>query len=129
MKSFAKKIATHFVVTNFVKAFFNPSAWVLVLMGLIMFSSRIPVPADGWINMPFVVSLVQTMGLMFTLFGFQTMASLFIWPHLKFGEMVILAKGGNAACGMIVMGLLIFNGLCMVAFTLWTSSATLGRAP
>ncbi len=104
-------------------AFGHLDAWVLVLLGLGMFTARIPLPPDTFFNLPHAATVVQTAGLMFAMFGFQLMASMFMWPSVSFIRCVDQAIGGNSAAGYVVAGLLIFNGLCMVAFTLWLTGA------
>jgi hypothetical protein len=119
MKSIAKR---------FWRAFGNPEAWILVLIGLLMFSVRTPLPDSSFINLPFAATVIQTAGLMFALFGFQIMASMLMWPTLSFPGMIKLAtdpyqNGASTGAALIIFGLLVFNGLCMVAFTIWLSGS------
>lgn len=106
------------------KVMFNSGAWMLILFGLALFTIRIPMENTGWINWPVAATVFQTAGLMFMLFGFQIWASMIVWPTLKISELmreIMLEK--NSAAGHAILGLLIFNGLSLVAFTIWLTGA------
>lgn len=104
-------------------ALFNSGAWLLIVIGLALFTLRIPMPAEGFVNWPVAATVFQTAGLMNMLFGFQVGASMIIWPQVDLGELIRQAMAGNRAAGHVVLGLMIFNGLCMIAFTIWLTGA------
>lgn len=117
LKSIAKRL----------RAFWDPSAWFLIVLGLFIFSLRIPLPADGLINLPMAFTVFQTAGLMFALYGMQLMASMAVWPDLSFRELLKGVADGNSAAGRLLLGLLIFNGLGTIGLCYWITSA-LGMA-
>jgi hypothetical protein len=105
------------------RALYNSGAWMLILLGLVMFSLRVPLPDESFINLPVAATVFQTAGLMFMLFGFQVSASMIVWPQVDLGLLISQALAGNRAAGHVVLGLMIFNGLCMIAFTIWLTGA------
>lgn len=105
------------------KAMVNSGAWILIIIGLLLFAARLPVSADSWINLPVAITMIQTAGLMFTLFGLQIMASMMVWPQLDVSELLDLIRSNSTAAGLALLGILVFNGLCIVGFTIWVSSA------
>lgn len=105
------------------RALYNSGAWMLILMGLVMFSLRVPLPVESLVNLPVAATVFQTAGLMFMLFGFQISASMIVWPQVDLGILIKEAVNGNRAAGHIVLGLMIFNGLSMIAFTIWLTGA------
>jgi len=103
-------------------AFAHPEAWILIILGMTMFSIHTPLADTALVNFPYAATVFQTAGLMFSVFGFQIMASLFMWPTLSFPALLrAIGEDKNVAAGLAVMGLLVFNGLCMIAFTVWLS--------
>jgi hypothetical protein len=105
------------------RALFNSGAWLLIGIGLLLFTMRIPLSNEGFITLPVAVTVFQTAGLVFCLFGFQIMASLIVWPSINLGELVKQSTQGNVAAAMVVLGLMIFNGLSIIAFVLWLAGA------
>lgn len=106
-----------------VRAFWDPSAWFMIVLGLLLFSLRIPLPQDGWVNLPVAMTVLQTGGLMFALFGMQLMASMAFWPSLSFGDLLKQVSEGSTSAALVLLGLFMFNGLCVIGFALWITSA------
>jgi hypothetical protein len=115
------------IAIRFSAAFLHTDAWIMVALGLIMFSSRIPLPGDMWLNLPHAATVIQTAGLMFAIWGFQIMGSIFMWPTFKVGPILDKACAGELSASILIFGLLVFNGLSTVAFTIWLGGA-LGQA-
>lgn len=115
------------LIAKRVRAFWDPSAWIMIAIGIILFSIRVPFAPGGFIDFPAAFTVFQTGGLMFAVFGMQLMASMAFWPDLNFGAVLQSAVEGSTAAALIVMGLLVFNGLCVVGFAYWLTSA-LGMA-
>lgn len=112
------------------RALVNFQAWFLIVLGLILFTLRTPLPDLGWINLPIAVSAFQTAGLMFMLCGLQIMISLLVWPNVDLPDLLERAEGGNVASGLAVLGLFVFNGLLLVSSVTWLTyavGATVGR--
>ena len=105
------------------KPFINLSAWILIFVGLILFSLRVQFQPGGWINLPIAFTVFQTAGLMFALFGLQLMASLSLWPDINVRMLMLDVLKGNVAAGLVLLGLLLFNGISLVAIALWLTSA------
>lgn len=111
---------------NFVRFFFsrlhafkNFEAWFMIIVGLLAYTSRIPLPADTFINLPMAVTIVQVGGLMFMLAGVQIFLSILMWPNVKLKDLLERAENGNQAAGIAAGGLMIFNGLSLLAQVLW----------
>lgn len=103
----------------------DPMSWFLIVSGLLVFSVRIPLPEDGWLNLPMALTIFQTGGLIFAVYGMQMLASLVFWPDIKVGRLldeVLSGRSGTAAAG-VLLGLLIFNGLATIAFCYWLTTA------
>lgn len=114
-------VSTH-LIRRF-KALFNSGAWILIVLGLFLFSVQTPFAAGGWINLPVAATVFQTAGLVFMLFGLQIIASIIVWPQVDMGRLLTEAMTGNRAAANVLLGLMIFNGLSMIALVLWLSGA------
>ena len=101
----------------------NVDAWILILVGLALFTIRIPLNATGWIEWPVAATVFQTAGLMFMLFGLIIQASMFMWPQIDLKRLILEVKSGNIAAGIVVAALLIFCGLGVIALTIWLTGA------
>jgi hypothetical protein len=106
-----------------VRALSSFNAWFLIVLGLFLFTLRTPMPAFELLNLPMAVTVFQVGGLMFMLGGFQIVLSVLIWPTINLVHLLELAEKGNVAAGISVAGLLIFNGLSLVASVTWLSYA------
>lgn len=109
----------------------DPMSWFLIVAGLLVFTMRIPLPADGPVNFPMAVTVFQTGGLIFAVYGMQMLASMVFWPDLKvkrlleevFYEREGSKPGGNNAAATVLLGLLLFNGLACIGFCYWLTTA------
>lgn len=115
-------LQTHFYTR--VRALFNTGAWLLIFLGLLAFSVNIPLQSFGWVNLPVAATVFQTAGLVFMLCGFAIQASIIVWPQLNAGDLYrkVITENSNAA-GLVLLGLLVFNAMVILAFTLWLSGA------
>jgi hypothetical protein len=118
MKSFLKGI----------KSFFDPLAWVLIIVGSMLLSSRITASSDWIVNLPELVTVLQLAGGIFILTGFCMVCSQVFWPQVLASEMLILVRDGNTAAGLVIFGLKVFAGLSMIAFAIWLALTTTGLA-
>lgn len=111
------------------RAIFNLDAWVLIVIGLVLFGARTPLQASAaGINLPLLATVLQLSGFMFCMAGLQVLLSLLVWPQISVGELLQHAvQQGDFAAGVILLGLFIYNGLCMLAFVLWVG-ASMGGA-
>lgn len=110
-------------ISNRLRAFADVNAWVLIMLGLILFSARVQFAPGGWVNLPVAFTVLQTGGLMFALFGMQMMASMVFWPKMNVTSMLEKAEAGELASAAVLLGLLVFNGLSIVGFSVWLTSA------
>lgn len=115
-------------MTNFLKsryrAFVSSGSWTLIVLGLVLFSARVPLSADGWINAPVTASIVQTLGLLFTAAGLLMMLSILLWPTLKVDDLIRDASDyGHTASAFLVCGLLIFNGIAFYTIVYWMATS------
>lgn len=112
-----KKIVTRF------RAFYDINAWFLIALGILLFSLRVQFEPGGWVNLPVAFTVLQTGGLMFSLFGIQLMASMAFWPNINLNELLENATRGQMSSAVVVAGLLVFNGLSVIGFAMWLTSA------
>lgn len=101
------------------QAFASFEAWFMIIVGLALYTARIPLPTDTFVNLPMLVTMVQVGGLMFMLSGLQVFISILMWPNVDLDDLLERSENGNQAAGTAAMGLMIFNGLSLVAQVLW----------
>lgn len=106
-----------------IRVFFTPSAWGLVLLGMLMFCINLPLPQTSFVNFPVAATVFQTAGLMFMVFGFEMFASMFMWPDISLQKLIDEVYLGSVAAALVILGLLIFNGMVAIAFVLWLAPA------
>lgn len=116
-----KFIETHLYTR--LRALINSGAWLLIVIGLLLFSINIPLSNTGWVNWPVAATVFQTGGLVFMLCGFTIIASLIVWPQIKVGDLLDQVMAGNSAAALVILGLLIFDGLIIIGFVLWLAGA------
>lgn len=113
---------------NRAKAFGDSGAWLCIIVGLLLFVSRIPFAPGGFINLPVAVTVFQTAGLMFTIAGLQIMVSRLVWPTISVSGLiaiVVTPEGDQSplSAALILAGLFIYNGVTTIAFVTWLASA------
>ena len=101
------------------RAFKNFEAWFMILVGLVLYTARVPMSADFLVNLPMAVTVVQVAGLMFMLCGLQIFISILMWPNVKLKELLEQAENGHVSAGIAAAGLMLFNGLSLVAQVIW----------
>lgn len=104
-------------------ALVDSGAWLMIVLGLLLFSSRVQFSADGWVNLPIAASFLQIAGGIFVLFGLQIMASIIMWPTLNTETLYADVREGKTASAYVLLGMLIFNGLCMIGFVIWLNAS------
>lgn len=106
------------------RAFASSGSWALIVLGLALFSARIPLAPDGIINAPVTASIVQTLGLLFTAAGLLMMLSILLWPSIKVDELVRNAVDyGHTASAFMLCGLLVFNGIAFYTIVFWMATS------
>lgn len=109
------------------KAFGDSGAWLLIVVGLLLFCARLPFTPGGLINLPVAVTVFQTAGLMFAIAGLQIMISRLVWPGISVGTLIrVISDRGEPSTmpeALLLFGLFVYNGLTTVAFVLWLSTA------
>jgi hypothetical protein len=113
---------------NRAKAFGDSGAWLLIIVGLLLFVARVPFAPGGVINLPVAVTVFQTAGLMFTIAGLQIMISRLVWPNISVSRLmnsILDPDEGQSPLASAVMlaGLFIYNGVTTIAFVTWLASA------
>jgi hypothetical protein len=103
----------------FIRPLYNPSAWAMIVIGSLLFMARIPLQPSGFINLPELATLIELVGGLFIITGFQVMVSMLFWPGTAVTGLLLLVKEGNEAAAIVVCGLKIFNGLSIVGFAIW----------
>lgn len=104
-------------------ALYDPGAWTLIAVGLILFLIRIPMPGTWFINLPMAVTIIQTAGLVFTIAGLQILVSRLVWPGISVSRLIDAVQSdsgpSSTASGLTLLGLLIYNGLTTIAIVIW----------
>lgn len=103
------------------RPFWNPAAWVMIVFGALLFMMRVQFTAMGWVNLPELATLIELVGGMFIITGFQIMSSMLFWPTANVDAMLGWVQRGNTAAAIVLCGLKIFNGLCVIGFAIWLS--------
>lgn len=114
-----------------VRALVNPDAWLLLGLGALLFASRAPVSPLQVLHLPLLLAMIQMAGFMFVVAGLQIMLSILVWPEIQLGDLLGGLRRGSMPHALALLGLLLFNGLSMIAFVLWvgwTFGASLGVA-
>lgn len=111
-----------------IKAFFNPLAWVLLVAGSLLLSSRVPASADLFVNLPELVTVLQLAGGLFVICGFGMIASQVFWPQVKMANLMAQVETGSVAAALVVLGLKLFSGLCVLGFAVWLAQTVTGLA-
>ena len=111
------------MVLKRLEGLYDPSAWLLIVLGLLLFSTRVQFTPNGWVNLPVAFTILQTGGLMFSLFGMQLMASMTFWPDLSFRALLKDVHDGKTSAAILLAGLLVFNGLSILGFSIWLANA------
>lgn len=101
------------------KAFGDINAWILIVVGCLLFALRTPFSSDGFINLPVLATLVQLAGGIFVICGFSIIASMIFWSNVQMGKLMDEVHVENKAAAMVIIGLMIFNGLMIIGFALW----------
>lgn len=105
-----KKLTRLQVVRKKVSPFYDPRAWVLIVLcagGVAIF------------DVPMVKTILQWT-LMFGIFaGFAVIISRFIFNQIDLTAHVKAALRGNNGAGLVVLGVLIFMGLLIMSLTFW----------
>jgi hypothetical protein len=64
---------------------------------------------------------------MVMLCGLQIFISVLMWPNVRLKQLLELAEGGSLAAAGAAAGLMIFNGLALLAQVLWLIYGTGAR--
>jgi hypothetical protein len=110
-----------------VRAFTNLQAWFMIVVGTLLYVLHLPLPDASWIHLPMLVTTLQVAGLMFMLCGLQIFISVLMWPNVRLKQLLEFAEHGNSAAGSAAMGLMIFNGLSLLAQVVWLIFGTGSR--
>lgn len=99
----------------------DAGAWTLIVLGLILFLVRIPMPDTWIINLPMAITIVQTAGLIFTIAGLQILVSRLVWPGISVSTLVTAVQSDqpSTASGLTLLGLFVYNGLTTIAIVIW----------
>lgn len=104
---------------SFVRPFYNPAAWIMILIGAVLFMLRVPLASSAFLNLPELATLIELVGGLFIITGFQVMVSMLFWPNTPADKLLGLVYHDNVAAAVVLMGLKIFNGLCVIGFAIW----------
>ena len=110
-------------VKDFFKSMADWRGWGFVAFGVMLFCARVPMPSTDYINLPYALTILQMAGLMFAIYGLQMVASMVFWPQVRVKELMTEVRKGNTSAGLVLAGLLFFNGVSVIAFVMWVSSS------
>lgn len=105
------------------RAIGDSGAWLLIVMGMLLFSLRVEFAPGGWVNLPVMFTVIQAAGLIFAIAGLQLIASMLFWPGVRVGPLMDEVHKGSVAAGVSILGLFIFNGLGIIATVMWVSAS------
>lgn len=106
-------------ILRLIRPLWNPAAWAMIVIGAMLFMLRVQLAPGGWLNLPELATLIELVGGMFIITGFQVMVSMLMWPTASMDFLLGLVHRGNSAAAIVVAGLKIFNGLCVIGFAIW----------
>lgn len=106
-----------------IRAIGDSGAWLLIALGLLLFSLRVEFAPGGWVNLPVMFTVIQAAGLIFAIAGLQLIASMLFWPGVRVGPLMDAVHKGSISAGMAILGLFVFNGLGIVATVMWVSAS------
>jgi len=98
---------------------FDKNAWLLILFGSLLFGARIPLPADSFINLPFLETAIQICGGMLILSGVALISGRLFWREASTTSLYAMVEQGNVAAAVVLAGLKVFNGLAIIGFAIW----------
>lgn len=105
------------------RAFADSGAWVLVILGVVLFSLRTPFSSGGFVNLPEVATVLQGLGLVFTFAGLSIMVSILMFPQISIGVLWRQVIQENVAAAIALVGILLFNGMLILACVTWATQA------
>lgn len=98
----------------------DPGAWTLIIVGLVLFLIRVPMPDTWFINLPLAITIMQTAGLIFTIAGIQILVSRLVWPNISVSKLIDSVQDKDStAAGLTMFGLFVYNGLTTIALVIW----------
>lgn len=114
-------------MSKLLKPFYNPSAWILIILGAVLFAGRARFAPGGWADLPELATFIELVGGLFILLGFQLMASMLFWPDTRTAELLgLVANANSVAAAIVLAGLKVFNGLSIIGFAIWLALAMNG---
>lgn len=108
------------------KSFVSPTAWLLIVVGSMLMSSRIPVSGQLFVNLPELVTALQLAGGILVLCGFGIITSQVFWPQVQMDPLMAEVMKGNVAAAIVVFGLKTFCGLTIIGFAIWLALTMTG---
>ena len=101
------------------KPLYNPAAWAMLIIGCALFVLRVPLANSAFLNLPELATLIELVGGLFIITGFQVMVSMLFWPNTAVDSLMSQVTMDNVAAAVVLLGLKIFNGLCVIGFAIW----------
>ena len=92
------------------KAFFDKSAWLLILVGAIVLAI---------FDIPTLITLVSWAAFALVLAGMTIMMSKAVFPSIQLSDLLKRAENGEIPAGLVILGLLVFVGLLFNGAVTW----------
>lgn len=98
---------------------FDKNAWLLIVLGSLLFGARVPLPVETFVNLPFLETAIQICGGMLILSGVALISGQLFWREASTKELFAMVGEGNVAAAVVLAGLKVFNGLALIGFAFW----------
>ena len=105
------------------KPLLDTYAWIMIIIGTLLFTARVPLPPNDLVNLPVLVTLLQITGGIFIISGFSLVVTRLFWYKVSYDVLQQSVLRGNVAAGLTLMGLKIFAGMTVIACALWLALA------
>lgn len=112
------------VGVNRYRAFLDSGAWILLILGVVLFSLRTPFASGGFVNLPELATVLQGLGLVFSFAGLSIMVSILMFPQVSVGELWRgVTERESVASAIALVGVLLFNGVLILGCVTWAAQA------
>lgn len=110
-----------FIVT--VRPLFDVYAWMMVIIGGVMFCAEVPMEHNRFVNLPVLVTLLQITGGIFIICGFSLIVTRLFWSKARYDDLHNSVLRGNVAAAVMLAGIKMFAGLTILACAVWLAFA------
>jgi hypothetical protein len=91
----------------------------MVATGVTLYASHAQFASNRFFNLPELATMVELVGGMLVILGMQRIASNVLWPETTTQKLLDGAEAGSIPSAIVLAGLKVFNGLCVIGFAVW----------